>query len=141
MEQWVVNKEEDYKDIMPEVAEFIVSSKIVLLNGEMGSGKTTFVRHLNQFLGAEQASSPTFSIVNQYQYDNGIINHFDLYRLERADELSEIGFEEYLESGNLCLIEWPALGKNYYPENTIIIEFSIIDKSTRKLVLNSNIFK
>ena len=126
---------------MPEVAEFIVSSKIVLLNGEMGSGKTTFVRHLNQFLGAEQASSPTFSIVNQYQYDNGIINHFDLYRLERADELSEIGFEEYLESGNLCLIEWPALGKNYYPENTIIIEFSIIDKSTRKLVLNSNIFK
>ncbi|WP_236975324.1 tRNA (adenosine(37)-N6)-threonylcarbamoyltransferase complex ATPase subunit type 1 TsaE [Membranihabitans maritimus] len=141
MEQWVVNKEEDYKDIMPEVAEFIVSSKIVLLNGEMGSGKTTFVRHLNQFLGADQASSPTFSIVNQYQYDNGIINHFDLYRLERADELSEIGFEEYLESGNLCLIEWPALGKNYYPENTIIIEFSIIDKSTRKLVLNSNIFK
>lgn len=136
--QWEVNKEEDYNKILPEIIEHISTSKIVLLNGKMGSGKTTFVRHLNQFLGADQASSPTFSIVNQYQYEKGTIYHFDLYRLEKDEELTDIGFEEYLDSGELCIIEWPEIGERFYPEDTITIDFTVIDESSRKLVLYSN---
>src|SRR5687767_3555337 len=108
-------------DGLDEVAEALISLfdegyLVVLLKGDMGSGKTTFVKALSQLLGVmEPVSSPTFSIIQEYDSPSrGIIYHMDLYRLEKNQDLVQIGFDEYLHSGNICLIEWPELGRPYY---------------------------
>jgi len=90
--------------------------KVILLSGDLGSGKTTLSKALCHRLGvAESVSSPTFSLVNEYQSSlAGIIYHMDLYRLEKPEDLVQIGFEEYLDSGQLCLIEWPELAETYF---------------------------
>ena len=90
-----------------------LSSKTLLFVGEMGSGKTTFIKALTKALGSfDQVSSPTFSIVNEYQTDSDVIYHFDLYRIESEAELYQIGIEDYLASDGWKMIEWPdRLGK------------------------------
>ena len=97
---------------LPEIAKLILeatSKKVFLFNGEMGSGKTTFIKSLVRNLGCEDdVTSPTFSLVNHYISDkHGDVFHFDFYRINSIDEAHDIGFEEYLESGAICLIEWP----------------------------------
>ena len=92
--------------------------KIYLLSGELGSGKTTFVQALCRDLGVtESISSPTFSLINAYQSPGyGTIYHMDLYRIEKPGDLVQLGLEEYLESGLICLIEWPSVAQDYiYP--------------------------
>ena len=79
--------------------------------GEMGAGKTTFMRGICQSLGLGFEGSPTFSLVNEYELNDGNrLFHFDLYRLNSPLELNDIGFEEYLDSGHYVFIEWPELG-------------------------------
>jgi len=81
---------------------------LLLFFGEMGAGKTTLIRQLGRALGVnEPMSSPTFSIVNEHRSQMGTLYHFDLYRLESEEELEAMGFGEYLDSGYLCLVEWP----------------------------------
>jgi tRNA threonylcarbamoyladenosine biosynthesis protein TsaE len=81
------------------------------LFGEMGVGKTTFIQGICKALGLHFAGSPTFSLVNEYELNDGRrLFHFDLYRLNSAEELSAIGFEEYLDSGAYIFVEWPQLG-------------------------------
>lgn len=84
------------------------TKKIFLLNGNMGAGKTTFIKSICKTLGVkETVNSPTFAIVNEYTTDdNKIIYHFDCYRINKTEEALEIGLDEYLESGELCFIEW-----------------------------------
>lgn len=81
---------------------------IFTIEGEMGAGKTTFIRAVCAALGASGASSPTFSLVNEYQGRDGVmIYHFDLYRIRSLEEALDIGFEEYLDRNAYVLIEWP----------------------------------
>jgi tRNA threonylcarbamoyladenosine biosynthesis protein TsaE len=94
--------------------------KIFAFNGKMGAGKTTFIKAICEKMGVKDAiNSPTFSIVNEYETENSeIIFHFDCYRINNINEAYEIGIEEYLNSGNLCFIEWaeniaPLLPFNY----------------------------
>jgi tRNA threonylcarbamoyladenosine biosynthesis protein TsaE len=98
---------------LPQIAEAIIGmkSKVLLLTGELGAGKTALVKALCQCLGAEDdVSSPTFSLVNEYRDGSGHpIYHLDLYRLNTVDEAIQIGVEEYLHSGAWCFIEWPDL--------------------------------
>lgn len=103
-------------------------SKIICLNAKMGSGKTTFAKELCRFLGVKtNVSSPTYSIVNEYKNeDNKTIFHFDLYRLKNKQELIEIGFEDYIFSNNVCLIEWPELALEFLDS---YIEISIEKQS------------
>ena len=83
------------------------STAVILIDGPMGAGKTTLISAVIKILGVtDTVSSPTFSIVNNYQKENEVFYHFDFYRLNHPDEALDIGLEEYLESGNLCLIEW-----------------------------------
>ena len=93
-----------------QLIEFAGKERVFLFTAPMGSGKTTFIKSLCRYLGVtDTMSSPTYSIVNEYNSANGKIFHFDLYRLRSSEELFEMGFEEYLFSGNYVFIEWPEL--------------------------------
>jgi len=101
------------------------SSRIFLFQGGMGAGKTTLIKILCQKLGVEdETSSPTFSIVNEYEGKNGLIYHFDLYRIEKEEELFDLGLEEYLHSGYLCLVEWPEMAPSLYQEPHVSIRIA-----------------
>ena len=97
---------------------------IFLLKGDLGAGKTTLVQSMCAFLGVEEpVTSPTFSLVNEYESSAyGTIYHMDLYRLEKEEDLVQIGLEEYLDSGNLCFIEWPDIAQNKFDSKYIRIE-------------------
>lgn len=99
---------------------------IVAFRGEMGAGKTTFIRELVKALGVdpEEANSPSFSIINEYRSETSaeLIYHFDCYRLESLDEALEIGVEDYFDSGALCLLEWPERIEEVLPEDTLDVE-------------------
>jgi tRNA threonylcarbamoyladenosine biosynthesis protein TsaE len=112
--------------------------KIFAFHGEMGAGKTTFARVFCEALGSKDwVSSPSFSIVNEYNYSNnegsGKIYHFDLYRLGSMEEALQMGVLSYLESGDYCLIEWPELISAMLPEDTIKISFTATEIESRKL--------
>lgn len=103
------------------------SYRLFLLSGELGAGKTTFVQALCRELGvSESISSPTFSLINAYESPvYGTIYHMDLYRIEKPGDLVQLGLEEYLESGQLCLVEWPGIAQDYFhpPYVHLHIEF------------------
>lgn len=93
-----------------QLIEFAGKERVFLFTAPMGSGKTTFIKSLCRSLGVRATmSSPTYSIVNEYHTDGSKLFHFDLYRLKSPEELFELGFEEYLDSGNYVFIEWPEL--------------------------------
>ena len=99
-----------------KLVEFAGKIKVFAINGEMGAGKTTFVKELCKVLGSnDNFSSPTYSIVNEYQSPIGKLFHFDFYRVKDAEELFDLGLEEYIESGNYCFIEWPDLAETFLP--------------------------
>lgn len=101
------------------------TSRIFLFQGGMGAGKTTLIKTLCQKLGVEdETSSPTFSIVNEYEGKDGLIYHFDLYRIEKEEELFDLGLEEYLHSGYLCLVEWPEMAPSLYQEPHVSIRIA-----------------
>ena len=105
---------------LPNLAQEIISQlqhKIILFDGEMGAGKTTFIKvFVNELGSKDEVSSPTFSIVNEYEIPNGKVFHFDLYRIKSEEEAMDFGIEEYLDSGQYCLIEWPDKIENLISE-------------------------
>ncbi|WP_293903115.1 MULTISPECIES: tRNA (adenosine(37)-N6)-threonylcarbamoyltransferase complex ATPase subunit type 1 TsaE [unclassified Sphingobacterium] len=108
--------------------------RIFLLYGPMGAGKTTFVKHLcTQLNVKDSTSSPTFSIVNEYESPTGPIYHFDFYRIKDEQEAFDFGYEEYFYSGAYCFVEWPEKIPNLLPEEAKEIHISIIDATTRKI--------
>lgn len=90
----------------------VVNSKTILLHGDMGVGKTTLVKAIVRALGSnDEVSSPTFSIINEYLLNEGLLYHFDLYRINDIEEAYNFGIEEYLYSDNWIIIEWPEVVK------------------------------
>ena len=110
------------------------SHKIVLISGEMGAGKTTLIKQILLGLNViDNISSPTFSIINEYKTKStDLIYHMDLYRISRIEELEEIGFFEYLESGNLCFIEWGEIIENIIGED--YNKFNIIENGDLRIL-------
>ena len=122
------------------VAEKILTEnpkKILLFNGSMGVGKTTLIKSLAKKLGVTDAtSSPTFSLVNEYQINgNQSIYHFDVYRLKNEMEAMDMGIDEYLYSGNWCFIEWPENIPNLIPEEHSTITIELLPDGKRRLTL------
>ncbi|MGG5507402.1 MULTISPECIES: tRNA (adenosine(37)-N6)-threonylcarbamoyltransferase complex ATPase subunit type 1 TsaE [unclassified Myroides] len=118
----------------------LLSHKIVLFQAPMGAGKTTFIKALAKQLNlTAMTSSPTFSIVNAYQIPNSneSLYHFDLYRLEEEEEAYDFGFEEYLDSGQWCFIEWPEKTPNLIPDEHSTIKISILDTEERHLMITN----
>lgn len=126
-------------DQIHEVAKQLctaISTKIVCLEGEMGSGKTTLVKALISELGAKDSgSSPTFSLVNEYVSDSNetIAYHFDCYRLNSEEEALDIGIEEYISSGKWVFIEWPEYISGLLPRNYTTIHIKLIDEERREI--------
>lgn len=119
----------------------IGKNRIIFFEGEMGSGKTTFISEVCRLLGADDDfGSPTFSIVNEYADAHGNpIFHFDFYRIESPQEALDMGAEEYFYSGYLCLIEWPDRLGNLMPEEALTAKITIEPDGFRKLVLSKNL--
>lgn len=112
---------------------FAKEEKIWILEGEMGAGKTTFVRQLGEHLTfIEPVQSPTYSIVNEYRDNNGnIYYHFDFYRINNEREAFEIGCEEYFYSGNICFIEWSSRIDSLLPDQFLQINIEVEDENKR----------
>lgn len=122
------------------VAEKVLAAnpeKVILFNGEMGAGKTTFIKALCRALDIyDMTSSPTFSLVNEYVSGSGqTVFHFDVYRLRHETEALDMGIEEYLYSGNYCFIEWASNIPNLIPENHSVITLATLPDGKRKLSL------
>ena len=132
-----MNKNYDLNQV-PDIAKEIISSaknKLFLFYGEMGSGKTTLIKEIVKQLGVDEvASSPTFSLVNEYHSDKGeIIYHFDFYRIENEEEAFDIGVEEYFYSDHWCFIEWPEKVENLLPLDSVAVHLSINIDNTRNI--------
>ena len=129
----------DVADVAGALLVAYPDQRVFAFNGPMGVGKTTLIKALCERLGVvDGMSSPTFSIVNEYRTEKGdTVYHFDLYRLNKAQELEGIGFTEYLDSGHYCFVEWPELGRPYFPPGTVDVEIRAGDDGVRHLYLNS----
>jgi tRNA threonylcarbamoyladenosine biosynthesis protein TsaE len=111
------------------------SPAIWLFSGEMGAGKTSLIKELGKQMGILQSvQSPTFSLINSYETVEGKpVYHFDLYRLKNTAEALEIGIEEYLDSGHLCLIEWPEQAEELWNIPHVRFQMQHVNENTRKL--------
>jgi tRNA threonylcarbamoyladenosine biosynthesis protein TsaE len=121
-----------------ELAENIESEKfpgmVICLDGELGSGKTVFVKGFAKSLGiTDNITSPTFNIVKTYENGEMVLNHMDVYRLEEVDDT--IAFNDYFMSDSVTIIEWADLIKDKLPDERLEIKFKVIDENTRVLVL------
>ena len=109
-------------------------SKTILFYGEMGAGKTTLIKSMVKALGAEDtASSPTFSLVNEYSSSNGLIYHFDFYRIEHETEALDMGIEDYFNSQAWKFVEWPQKIENFLDEESQKVEIVLLEKDLRRL--------
>ena len=120
-----------------EIAQNIESEKfpnmVICLEGDLGSGKTVFVKGFASALGIEDnITSPTFTIVKEYLNGELPLYHMDVYRIEEAD--GTIGFEEYFQKGGVSIVEWSDLISEVLPEEKLIIRFKVIDENTRILI-------
>ena len=136
----IVSNEKETRDIANKISGSIKGTNLVLcLNGDLGSGKTTFTRYLIRSLQnnrlANEIPSPTFTLLQIYDYQLGQIYHYDFYRLDKIEELFELNFSESL-SDNICIIEWSNKFKKALPANRVEIDFEIISNNSRKLKFN-----
>jgi tRNA threonylcarbamoyladenosine biosynthesis protein TsaE len=126
-QEFEINSLTELQNKIPVIWQQIqnLNCKIVLLQGEMGAGKTTFVSYLLKYLGSkDKVSSPTFSLVNHYQLPNHqTVFHFDCYRIKSLQEALEAGLEEYFYQDAWCIIEWPQNIQQLLPENFTVIKF------------------
>lgn len=131
----------DSLDGLQEVAEAVIESldgrNVVAFCGAMGAGKTTLISAIMEYLGSEDnVTSPTFALVNQYGTSAGdVVYHFDFYRINRIEEVFDMGYEEYFYSGDLCLIEWPELIEELLPEDAMVVRIDILSPTERKFTI------
>ena len=132
--EYITNSEKETLDIAYNLASGIKGNKVICLNGELGAGKTVFVRGICSFFGITDISSPTFTLVNEYDGDRKVF-HFDVYRLADEDEFYAIGGEEYFENG-ICIIEWSDVIKDAIPEDAVDVRIEKLDDNKRKIIIS-----
>ncbi|NCD69465.1 tRNA (adenosine(37)-N6)-threonylcarbamoyltransferase complex ATPase subunit type 1 TsaE [Mucilaginibacter agri] len=118
-----------------QLIDFAANQRIFLFFGDMGAGKTTFIKSLCEALGVtESVTSPTFSIVNEYRGHGHTVYHFDFYRLKSQSEAFDMGYEEYFYSDAYCFIEWPEKIADLLPERYLKISIKAISESAREII-------
>ena len=132
--KFVVNCISDLKEVAVEVLKLSEGKNIICLYGEMGVGKTTFIKEICKELEViDNVSSPTFSIVNEYKTKNDkFVFHFDFYRLETEEEAFDMGYEEYFYNDNLCFVEWPEKIKSLLPNEILKVE--MIKENEKRII-------
>ncbi len=119
-----------------EFFSLLKGEKVFALYGQMGAGKTTFIKAICTELGVKgRMSSPTFSLINEYLTSSGQkIYHFDFYRIKSEKEAFDLGYEEYFYSGNYCFIEWPDKIENLLPENCAKVKIEVVGNERKILI-------
>ena len=125
----------DIEHIREAAREFIDNmgeARVFAFYGKMGAGKTTFIKALCEELGVEDViTSPTFAIVNEYEWSEGAIFHFDFYRIKKLEEVYDMGYEDYFYSGAMCFIEWPELIEDILPDDAVRVTISAEQDGSR----------
>lgn len=137
MKQIIIKDTEHINEAAREFVSAMGDNTIFAFYGKMGAGKTTFIKAICEEMGVEDAvTSPTFAIVNEYHTaEDDLIYHFDFYRIKREEEVYDIGYEDYIESGCPCFMEWPELIENLLPEDTVKVTIEEQADGTRLVTL------
>jgi tRNA threonylcarbamoyladenosine biosynthesis protein TsaE len=118
-----------------EFIQHIGEHRVFAFYGEMGAGKTTFIKAVCEELGVEDViTSPTFAIINEYSGKDDTIYHFDFYRIKKLEEVYDMGYEDYFYSGALCFIEWPELIEEVLPEDAVKVQIIEKEDGTRAVL-------
>ncbi|HTA28167.1 MAG TPA: tRNA (adenosine(37)-N6)-threonylcarbamoyltransferase complex ATPase subunit type 1 TsaE [Bacteroidia bacterium] len=130
-----VHKEEELERAAQVLLEVFKNTRVFIFSGALGSGKTTYIKYICKVLGVKTGiSSPTFSLVNEYECADGSeVFHFDFYRIDDIQEAYDIGYEEYLYSGHYCFIEWPEKIEELIPKDAVEIKIEVKSNGIREL--------
>ncbi|HKJ33286.1 MAG TPA: tRNA (adenosine(37)-N6)-threonylcarbamoyltransferase complex ATPase subunit type 1 TsaE [Balneolales bacterium] len=139
--EWLSSSVEDTFGIAAEFASLLEQGDIVCLTGDLGAGKTHFVKGVAKALGIDPAivSSPTFTLIHEYKDSEIPIYHFDFYRLKSETEAMDIGAEEYFYSEGVCFIEWPEKVPGILPEDALWVQFKHISKNERRILIRKKV--
>jgi len=133
------NEKIRHKIELNKVAEKLLKEfyeqRVFAFYGKMGAGKTTFIQAICRALGtSDNVTSPTFALINEYRTrEMKSIFHFDFYRINKLEEAFDLGYEDYLYSGNYCLIEWPEMIESLLPEKIVQVKIEVLDDETRAI--------
>lgn len=139
MEKFIFRSEslDDLEQLSNEILMTCTKSQIFTFEGQLGAGKTTLIKSMCQYLGyTDEVTSPTFSLINEYQTPSSMIYHMDLYRLNSENELLDIGFEEYLDGDAFCFIEWPQIAENLIVQSHYKIKILLNEDLSRKIEID-----
>lgn len=129
----------EIKEAAEKVLDFLKGQtcRIVLMEGEMGAGKTTLTKAVCGLMGADEdeVTSPTFAIVNEYDISGDLIYHFDFYRIKNQTEAIDFGLFDYLDSGRWCFMEWSERVASLLPDETVTIRIEIITETNRRITI------
>jgi len=132
--EYVTKNRKETERVAANFAETLQPGDFVALYGDLGVGKTVFCKSVVQTLAGSDAVSPTFTLLNEY-YGKCPIYHFDVYRLKNANELENIGYEEYFYGDGICLVEWPDRIKDYLPQHRKEIHIQRINENSRRILI------
>ena len=137
MREITIHSTEDLPKVAEQVIDALDGRSVVAFFGQMGAGKTTLISAIMEYLGsADTVTSPTFALVNQYYTaDEQPVYHFDFYRINSLAEAFDMGYEEYLYSGDLCLVEWPEKIEGLLPDEVAVVRIEPLDESSRRFVI------
>ena len=140
MKEIVIDSLDGLEQVAEAVLESLNGRNIVAFCGTMGAGKTTLISAIMERLGSKDTvTSPTFAIVNQYATSIGeAVYHFDFYRINRIEEVFDMGYEEYFYSGDLCLIEWPELIESLLPEDAMVVRIEVLSPTERRFIVDES---
>lgn len=126
---------------LPKAADKIIEISggcgVVAFYGEMGAGKTTLIKEICSQMGVcDTVTSPTFALVNQYRTEDGdTVFHFDFYRIDKLEEAYDLGYDEYFDSGALCLVEWSEKIKSLLPEDALSVNIKVTGDDSREITI------
>jgi tRNA threonylcarbamoyladenosine biosynthesis protein TsaE len=141
MMEFIVYGSDALPSLMNDVLDALDGRKKVVVHGEMGAGKTTFISAFCEKLGVKESpASPTYSLVNEYGYTDAdgrhtVLRHLDLYRLQEVKEALDLGIDDMLHDDTYCFIEWPVILEGILPENTAKITIEVTGLTTRRVII------
>ena len=126
-------------EIALQLVQQYATVPVWVFQAPMGAGKTTLIAAIGKAMGIQQAmSSPTFSIMNEYEVQGKLIYHMDWYRLESAAEARQAGVEAAMDEADMSLVEWPEKAPNLVPDEAVVIQIEILDPNRRRIFINHN---